>query len=91
MLREVYLPGVASPAIAGLTLATGIAVRAVVLAEVLGAADGIGHAFSRAMSFLETPQLYAWILVLLVLMAVIEFGVLRPVKKRAMRWRKVPE
>jgi NitT/TauT family transport system permease protein len=91
MLREVYLPGVASPAIAGLTLATGIAVRAVVLAEVLAAADGIGHAFSRAMSFLETPQLYAWVLVLLVLMAVIEFGVLRPVKKRAMRWRKVPE
>ena len=28
--------------------------------------------------FLETPQLFAWILVLLVLMAVIEFGVLRP-------------
>jgi ABC-type nitrate/sulfonate/bicarbonate transport system permease component len=43
------------------------------------------------MSFLETPQLFAWVLVLLALMAVIEFGVLRPVRKRAMRWRKVPE
>jgi hypothetical protein len=29
--------------------------------------------------------------VLLVLMAVIEFGVLRPVKRRAMRWRKAPQ
>ena len=47
---EVYLPGVASPSIAGLTLATGIAVRAVVLAEVLAAANGIGHAFARASS-----------------------------------------
>ena len=91
LLREIYLPGVASPAIAGLTLATGIAVRAVVLAEVLAATNGIGHAFSRAMSFLETPQLFAWVLVLLALMAVIEFGVLRPVKRRAMRWRKGPE
>jgi NitT/TauT family transport system permease protein len=91
LLREIYLPGVASPAIAGLTLATGIAVRAVVLAEVLAATNGIGHAFSRAMSFLETPQLFAWVLVLLVLMAVIEFGVLRPVKRRAMRWRKAPQ
>ena len=91
LLREIYLPGVASPAIAGLTLATGIAVRAVVLAEVLAATNGIGHAFSRAMSFLETPQLFAWVLVLLVLMAVIEFGVLRPLKKRAMRWRKAAE
>jgi len=91
MLREVYLPGIASPAIAGLTLATGIAVRAVVLAEVLAATNGIGHAFSRAMSFLETPELFAWVLVLLALMAVIEFGVLRPVRRRAMRWRKAPE
>ena len=91
LLREIYLPGVASPAIAGLTLATGIAVRAVVLAEVLAAASGIGHAFSRAMSNLDAPQLFAWVLVLLALMAVIEFGVLRPVKRRALRWRKVPE
>jgi NitT/TauT family transport system permease protein len=91
MLREVYFPGIASPAIAGLTLATGIAVRAVVLAEVLAAANGIGHAFSRAMSFLETPELFAWVLVLLALMAAIEFGVLRPVKRRAMRWRKASE
>jgi NitT/TauT family transport system permease protein len=91
MLREIYLPGMASPAIAGLTLATGIAVRAVVLAEVLAATSGIGHAFTRASSLLKTPELFAWVLVLLALMAVIEFGVLRPVRKRAMRWRKVPE
>lgn len=91
LLREIYLPGVASPAIAGLTLATGISVRAVVLAELLAATSGIGHAFARASSFLKTPQLFAWVLVLLVLMAAIEFGVLRPVKRRAMRWRKAPQ
>ena len=91
MLREIHLPGVASPALAGLTLTTGIAVRAVVLAEVLAAADGVGHAFSRALSFLEAPELFAWVLVLLALMGVIEFGVLRPVRRRAMRWRKAPQ
>jgi len=91
LLREIYVPGIASPAIAGLTLATGIAVRAVVLAEVLAATSGIGHAFARASSFLETPQLFAWVLVLLALMAVIEFGVLRPARRRAMRWRKAPQ
>ncbi len=89
LLTEVYLPGIASPVMAGLTLATGLAVRAAVLAEVLGAMNGIGHAFSRAMSYLETPEFFAWILVLLALMGVIEFGVLRPLKRRVMRWRKV--
>ena len=44
-------------------------VRAVVLAEVLAATSGIGHAFARASSFLDTPQLFAWVLVLLALMA----------------------
>jgi len=91
LLTEVYLPGIASPAMAGLTLATGIAVRAVVLGEVLGAMDGIGHAFSRAMSYLETPELFAWIVVLLALMGLIEFGALRPLKRWAMRWRKAAE
>jgi NitT/TauT family transport system permease protein len=91
LLTEVYLPGIASPVMAGLTLATGVSVRAVVLAEVLGAMNGIGHAFSRAMAYLETPELFAWIVVLLALMAVIEFGVLRPLKRRVMRWRKAAQ
>jgi NitT/TauT family transport system permease protein len=88
LLSEVYLPGIASPVAAGLTLAAGVAVRAVVLGEVLGAMDGIGYAFSRAMSYLETATVFAWILVLLALMALLEFGVLRPFKRRAMKWRK---
>lgn len=88
LLTEVYLPGIASPVAAGLTLAAGLAVRAVVLGEVLAAMNGIGYAFSRAMSYLETPDLFAWVLVLLALMAALEFGILRPFKRRAMRWRK---
>lgn len=88
MLTEVYLPGTASPALAGLTLATGIGVRAVVLAELLAAMSGIGHSFSRAMSNLDTAELFAWIVLLLALMALLEFGVLRPLRRRVMRWRK---
>jgi NitT/TauT family transport system permease protein len=90
-LTEVYLPGIASPVMAGLTLCAGTAVRAVVLAEVLGTASGIGHAFYRANTLLEAPQLFAWIVVLLALMGVMEFGVLRPLRRRLMRWRKVAQ
>ncbi|MCL5733979.1 MAG: ABC transporter permease subunit [Actinobacteria bacterium] len=91
LLTEIYAPGMAMPVMAGLTLATGLGVRAVVLAEVLGAMSGIGHAFTRAMSLLEAPEMFAWVVVLLALMAVIEFGVLRPLKRRVTRWRKVPQ
>ena len=89
LLREIYAPGVASPVMAGLTLATGIAVRAVVLTEILGAMSGVGHAFVRANSYLETAQVFAWVIAILALMALLEFGVLRPLQKRVTRWRKV--
>ncbi len=88
LLTEVYLPGISSPVMAGLTLATGIAMRAVILGEVLAASSGIGHSFSRAESFLNTPEVFAWVVVLLALMALLEFGALRPLKRRATRWRK---
>jgi len=88
LLTEVYLPGIGSHVMAGLTLATGVAVRAVVLGEVLGAMDGIGYAFSRAMSYLETPELFAWVVVLLALMGALDFGVLRPLTRRTMHWRE---
>lgn len=88
MLTEIYLPAIASPVMAGLTLATGVGVRAVVLTEVLGAMSGIGHAFTRAWVNLESADMFAWVIVVLALMALIEFAVLRPLKKRVMRWRK---
>jgi len=91
LFAEVYLPGIASPVMAGLTLATGIAVRAVVLGEVLAATSGIGHAFSRAESFLNTPEVFAWVVVLLALMALLEFGALRPLRRRVTRWQKLKE
>ena len=49
--------------------------------------NGIGHAFPRAMAYLETSELFARG-VLLALKAVIEFGVLWPVRKRLLRWRR---
>jgi NitT/TauT family transport system permease protein len=84
-LTEIYLPGIGLPLLAGLTLAAGIGVRAVVLGEVLAAMDGVGYAFSRAMSYLNAPDLFAWMLSLLALMAVLEFAALRPLRKRALR------
>jgi NitT/TauT family transport system permease protein len=87
MLTDIYLPGIGSPLMAGFTLATGVGVRAVILGEVLGAQNGVGHAFQRAMSFLNTPELFAWILVALGLMAALEFAVLRPTRRRVMRWK----
>jgi NitT/TauT family transport system permease protein len=87
-LREIYIPGIGSSIMAGLTTASGIAVRASILAEFMGARNGIGQAIFQSWSFLDTPALFAWILTAFALMAMVEFVILRPIRDYLMRWKK---
>jgi NitT/TauT family transport system permease protein len=87
-LREIYLPGIGSAVMAGLTLASGVGVRASILAEFLGARNGIGHSLFLSWTFLDTPALFAWILVTFALLGIVEFGVLKPVRDYLMRWKR---
>jgi NitT/TauT family transport system permease protein len=84
-IREIYI---GSSIMAGLTTASGIAVRASILGEFMGARNGIGHAIFASWSFLNTPELYAWILAAFALMGLVEFGILRPMRDYLMRWKK---
>jgi NitT/TauT family transport system permease protein len=86
-LTEIFLPGIGASVLAGLTLTAGMGVRVVVLAELMGAHDGIGHGLSMAWTHLNTPQLFAWILLALALMGILEFGMLNPMRTRLMRWK----
>ncbi|MFN8449988.1 MAG: hypothetical protein U0521_15735 [Anaerolineae bacterium] len=75
----------------GLTLAAGIGVRAVLMAELLGANEGIGHSFNRAWTFLKTPEMFAWMLASLTLMALLEFGIFKPLRRTLTRWQRANE
>jgi NitT/TauT family transport system permease protein len=86
-LTQVYLPGIGGSIMAGFTLTVGMGVRVVVLSELMGAHEGIGHGFSRAWTYLDTPELFAWILMSLVLMGILEFGILKPIRSHLMRWK----
>jgi NitT/TauT family transport system permease protein len=88
-LKEIYLPGIGSAVMAGLTLAAGIGVRSLILAEFLGARNGIGHSLFLAWTFLDTPALFAWILMCFILLGLVEFGFLRPARNYLMRWKRV--
>jgi NitT/TauT family transport system permease protein len=87
-LTEIYLPGIGSAVMAGLTLASGIGVRAAILAEFIGARDGIGHSLFLSWTFLDTPSLFAWILAAFGLLGLVEFGVLKPIRDYLMRWKR---
>ncbi len=86
-LTSIYLPGIGAAVMTGLTLSAGIGVRAAILAEFMGARDGIGHRIFLSWTHLNTPELYAWILLTFALLAVIEFGALRPLRKTLLKWQ----
>ncbi|MDT4853556.1 putative aliphatic sulfonates transport permease protein SsuC [compost metagenome] len=86
-LRHLYVPALAAPLAALLIAACG-GVRLVVMAEVLGADSGAGFALANARSTFDSAGLYAWTLLLLLLVAGLEFSLLQPLQRRLSRWQE---
>ncbi len=80
-LLYVYLPELKTYIIAAFTLATGMAFKAGIAAEVIGTPGGsVGKMLYNARVYLETPELFAWTLVIIVLSVVVEQVILWLVK-----------
>jgi NitT/TauT family transport system permease protein len=84
-LYRIYGMAMAGPLISGGLVALGSAIRLVVLAEALGAGEGLGYALALARTNLETPQLYALALLCISIVAGVELAVLGPVRHRVLR------
>jgi NitT/TauT family transport system permease protein len=87
-IQDLYLPAIVGPLSAALVLVICMGVRVVLLAEIMGANDGIGYALGTCRANLETPQLFAWILVSLGIVSILEFCLLRPIENHFRRWQR---
>lgn len=87
VLRHVIAPGIASPVAAVVSVTIGQAMRVAVMAELLAASDGIGAEIALSRTNLATAQLFAWALVMVVAVILVESLVLTPVNNRLSRWR----
>jgi len=87
LLEDIYLPAVIPHLFAGLTVAGSLSVRLGVMGELLGSDAGIGSALALARIYLETPTVFAWVAVTVMLVILLEGGVLRPLQRRAEAWR----
>jgi NitT/TauT family transport system permease protein len=63
-----------------------LAIRVVTIAELVGAITGIGHQLSVAQELFSVADVFAWTLVLVVLLFLLEAMVTR-VEARVLRWR----
>lgn len=88
ILFGIYLPALSPAFFSSLRVGLAFAWKAAVFAEFIGSTAGIGYELSRANSALRTDYLFAWALVLVALMLVVEYIIIGPWKKKALKWRQ---
>ncbi len=85
---EIYLPSLIPYFLSALSIAFAFAWKSTIFAEYLGSASGVGFALSVANNNLETAELFAWAIILVLFMLIVEYVILQPLQTRVMRWRE---
>lgn len=86
-MLKLYLPGLLNGFIAGFSLSAASSLRITIMAELLGAQNGIGNAIFITRGYLETDKLFAWTLTLIMLVAIMESVVFNPLHKYVKKWQ----
>jgi NitT/TauT family transport system permease protein len=85
---KIYLPSILPYFFSGARLAFGFGWRVSLVAETLGASSGVGYRLRQASDLIQTDQVFAWTIVQIAMMLVIEIGMLQPMEHRLFRWRR---
>lgn len=87
ILYHIILPSLMIPLFTAFSLAAGGAVRTTIMAELLGASDGIGAALSLARINIDTATVFAWTFVSIITIIGIDQLCINPLKKRMLRYQ----
>jgi NitT/TauT family transport system permease protein len=85
---KIYLPSILPYFFSGARLAFGFGWRVSLVAETLGASSGVGYRLRQASDLIQTDQVFAWTIVQIAMMLVIEMGMLQPLEHHLFRWRR---
>lgn len=83
---KLMLPAIVPSLFTSWKVNISLAIRVVTIAELVGAVTGIGHQLSVAQELFSVADVFAWTLVLVVLLFLLEALVAR-VEARMLRWR----
>jgi NitT/TauT family transport system permease protein len=87
-LIKIYTPSILPYFFSGARLAFSFGWRVSLVAETLGASSGVGYRLRQASDLIQTDQVFAWTIVQIAIMLVIEIGLLQPAEAYLFRWRR---
>jgi NitT/TauT family transport system permease protein len=85
--RAVVVPSTVPHLIAGMKVGFGLALKVSVVAEIFGVTSGIGYAMNYSREILATQMVFAWALVMIVVMMLTDKLVFDAASRRLARWR----
>jgi NitT/TauT family transport system permease protein len=88
VMTKIYLPTILPYFFSGSRLAFGFSWRVSLVAETIGSSSGVGYRLRQAADLIRTDQVFAWTLTLVILMAGIEMGLMKPLENYLFRWKK---
>ncbi len=88
VMTKIYLPTILPYFFSGARLAFGFGWRVSLVAETIGSSSGVGYRLRQAADLIRTDQVFAWTLTLVIMMATIEMGVMKPLENYLFRWKK---
>ena len=83
---KLMLPAILPSLITSWKINLSLAIRVVTIAELVGAVTGIGHQLAVAQELFSVADVFAWTLVLVLLLFLLEAAVVR-FEARVLRWR----
>jgi NitT/TauT family transport system permease protein len=84
--HKLMLPAITPGLITSWKITLSLAIRVVTIAELVGAVTGIGHQLSLAQELFSVADVFAWTLVLVVLLFLLEALIVQ-LETRVLRWR----
>ena len=91
VMTKIYLPTILPYFFSGARLAFGFGWRVSLVAETIGSSSGVGYRLRQAADLIRTDQVFAWTLTLVIMMATIEMGMMKPLENYLFRWKKGAE
>lgn len=91
IMAKIYLPTILPYFFSGARLAFGFGWRVSLVAETIGSSSGVGYRLRQAADLIRTDHVFAWTLTLVIMMATIEMGILKPLEDYLFRWKKGTE
>ena len=87
-LRHVTLPQMAPFFAASARSGLALVWKIVLVVELLGRSNGVGHQLHVAFQLFDVPMIIAYAVAFIIVVQLVEIGLLQPLEARAGRWRR---